>query len=62
MNNNISIQLITLTTGGRLLRVEDPGTGLSLERKLNPEKPVVAQKAKLLQLFEAMLQSELAAA
>jgi hypothetical protein len=62
MNNNISIQLITLTTGGRLLRLEDPGTGLSLERKLNPEKPVVPQKAKLLQLFEAMLQSELAAA
>lgn len=62
MNNNLRIQLITLTTGGRLLRVEDPGTGLSLERKLNPEKPVVSQKAKLLQLFEAMIQSELAAA
>ena len=62
MNNNISIQLITLTTGGRVLRVDDPESGLSLERKLNPEKPVVGQKARLLQLFEAMLQSELAAA
>ncbi len=62
MNNNLRIQLITFTSGGRLLRVEDSETGLSLERKLNPEKPVMAQRAKLLQLFEAMIQSELAAA
>jgi hypothetical protein len=62
MNDNIQIQLITLTTGGRLLRLEDPETGLSVERKLNPEKPLVAQKARLVRLFEEMLHAELAAA
>jgi hypothetical protein len=62
MNDNIQIQLITLTTGGRLLRLEDPATGLSVERKLDPAKPLVSQKAKLTALFEKMLQSELAVA
>ena len=60
MNSNIHIELITLTTGGRVLRLEDPETGLSVERKLDPEKPLLAQKAKLIRLFEAMLQSEMA--
>ena len=62
MKNDICIQLITPTTGGRLLRLEDPATGLSVERMLDPTKPLVAQKAKLIRLFEAMLQSELAVA
>lgn len=62
MNANTHIQLITLTTGGRLLRLEDPETGLSVERKLDPEKPLVAQKAKLIRLFEDMLRAEIAVA
>ncbi len=62
MNSNIHIHLITPNTGGRVLRLEDPETGLSVERKLNPQKPLVAQKAKLTRLFEAMLQNELAGA
>lgn len=62
MNANTHIQLITLNTGGRLLRLEDPETGLSVERKLDPEKPLVAQKAKLIRLFEDMLRAELAVA
>ncbi len=59
MNDNIHIQLITLTSGARLLRLEDPETGLSVERKLDPEKPLVAQKAKLVRLFEEMVRAEL---
>lgn len=62
MSTHIQIQLITPTTGGRLLRLEDPETGLSVERKLDPEKPLVAQKAKLVRLFEEMLRAELTAA
>jgi hypothetical protein len=62
MNSSIHLQLITLAHGERLLRLEDNATGLSLERKLQPDKPVVAQKTKLLRLFEAMLQTENATA
>ena len=45
-----------------MLRLEDPETGLSVERKLDPEKPLVAQKARLARLFEEMLRAELAVA
>lgn len=61
MKPNIRIQLLTLVNGGRLIRLDDDATGLSVERKVHPEKPLVAQKAKLMELFEAMLQSEMAA-
>lgn len=62
MNTNIRIQLLTLVHGERLIRLEDDVTGLSVERKVRPEKPLVAQKANLMELFEAMIHSELAAA
>ena len=62
MSSHIHIQLITPTTGGRVLRLEDPETGLSLERKLDLAKPLLSQKAKLIRLFEAMLQNEMAVA
>ena len=62
MNTSPRIQLLTLASGERLLRLEDDGTGLSLERKLDPQKSLVAQKTKLLRLFEEMLHSELVAA
>ena len=62
MNPEIQIQLITLATGDRLLRLEDPESGLTVERKLHPGKPLVSQKVKLMALFRAMLQSELATA
>lgn len=62
MNTSPRIQLLTLANGERLIRLEDDESGLSLERKLNPQLPVVGQKAKMLRLFEEMLRSELAAA
>ena len=62
MNSNIRINLLTLIHGERLIRLEDDASGLCVERKVDPEKPLVAQKAKLTRLFEAMLQSEVAAA
>jgi hypothetical protein len=62
MNADIRIQLLTLAHGERLIRLEDDATGLSVERKVHPEKPLVAQKVSLMKIFEAVLQSEHAAA
>lgn len=62
MNADIRIQLLQLTDGQRLMRIEHDTTGLCVERKLVPEAPVVPQKAKLLRLFEAMLASDAAVA
>jgi hypothetical protein len=61
MSSSIRIQLLTLAKGERVLRLEDPDTGLSVERKLKPEQAVLTQKARLVSLFEAMLRSELTA-
>jgi hypothetical protein len=56
----IQLELIKLKNGERLLRLTEPRSGLSLERKLNPEQPVADQKKQLFSVFEAALaQSEL---
>ena len=62
MNPNICIQLVQLTDGQKLMRIEDDATGFCVERKLLPEAPLVAQKAKLLRLFETLLLNDAAAA
>ncbi|GEP44006.1 hypothetical protein BGE01nite_32970 [Brevifollis gellanilyticus] len=59
MNKLHRIQLLTLTAGGRILRMEDEASGLSIERRLDPRLPLVVQKERLERLFEAMLQSDL---
>ena len=51
----IQMELIKLKDGERLLRLTEPQSGLSLERKLNPEQPVANQKEQLLSVFEAAL-------
>jgi hypothetical protein len=53
--NNIQIDLIKLAGGERLLRLTEPQSGLSLEKKLDPKQPVVRQKERLLGVFEAAL-------
>jgi hypothetical protein len=61
--NNIRIDLIKLASGERLLRLTEPQSGLSLEKKLDPKQPVVRQKERLLGVFEAALtKAELAPA
>lgn len=62
MNPNIHIQIVQLKDGRKLMRIEDDATGLSVERNLSPEHPLVAQKAKLARLFEALLLNDAAAA
>ena len=61
--NKIQIDLIQLIGGERLLRLTEPLSGLSLEKKLDPQKPVASQKEKLLGVFDTTLaRAELMAA
>ena len=54
--SKIQIDLIKLVGGGeRLFRLTEPQSGLSLEKKLDPQKPVASQKEKLLVVFDAAL-------
>lgn len=62
MNTNIRIQLLTLLQGQRLIRLEDEVSGISVERNVDPQKPLVTQKAELLRLFKVMLENAGAAA
>jgi hypothetical protein len=49
----IQMELVKLKGGQRLLRLTEPKSGLSLERKLSPGRPVTNQKEQLLSVFEA---------
>ena len=61
--SKIQIDLIKLVSGERLLRLTEPQSGLSLDKKLDAKLPVVHQKERLLGVFEAALaRAELSAA
>ena len=51
----IQFDLIKLASGERILRLTEPQSGLSLEKKLAPADAVVRQKERLLQVFDAAL-------
>ena len=51
----IQIELTKLKTGERLFRLTDSQSGLSLERKVDPTRPVTDQKEHLVSVFEAAL-------
>jgi hypothetical protein len=51
----VQLDLIRLVGGERLLRLTDPRSGLSLEKKLVPSEAVVRQKERLLRVFGAAL-------
>jgi hypothetical protein len=53
--DKIQFDLIKLVSGERLLRLTEPQSGLSLEKKLAPADAVVRQKENLLRVFEAAL-------
>lgn len=53
--DKIQFGLVKLPNGGRLLRLTEPQSGLTLEKKLAPTDAVVRQKEKLLRAFEAAL-------
>jgi hypothetical protein len=51
----VKFDLIKLKGGGRILRLTEPDSGLTLEKKLDPSEAVVQQKEHLLRIFEAAL-------
>ena len=51
----IQIHLLKLKDGTRLLRMTETASGLSLEKEIDPNRPVLQQKKHLLSLFEAAL-------
>jgi hypothetical protein len=51
----IQFDLIKLLDGGRLLRLTEPQSGLTLEKNLAPNEAAVRQKENLLRAFEAAL-------
>ncbi len=53
--DQIQFDLIKLVSGERILRLTEPHSGLSLEKKLAPADAVVRQKERLLQVFDAAL-------
>ena len=53
--DKIQFDLVKLLNGGRLLRLTEPQSGLTLEKKLAPTDAVVRQKEKLLRALEAAL-------
>ena len=53
--SKIQIDLIKLVGGERLLRLTEPQSGLSLEKKLAAADAVALQKEKMLRVFEAAL-------
>ena len=53
--DKIQFDLIKLSNGGRILRLTEPRSGLSLEKKLAPADAGVLQKEKLLSAFQAAL-------
>jgi hypothetical protein len=52
----IHIELVKLVTGERLIRLTEPESGLTLERKLDPRQAVVRQKERLLDVLAAALE------
>ena len=51
----IQFDLIKLISGERILRLTEPQSGLSLEKRLAPADAVVRQKEKMFRMFEAAL-------
>ncbi len=54
-HDKIQFDLVKLQNGERILRLTEPQSGLSLEKKLASADAVVRQKEKLLRAFEAAL-------
>jgi hypothetical protein len=62
VKREIEMLLLKLTDGVRVLRFSEPSSGLSLEKRLDPQESVAKQKAKWRGVFVAMLERELGAA
>jgi hypothetical protein len=54
-HGKIQFDLVKLLNDERILRLTDPQTGITLEKKLKPSEAVVRQRDRLLQVFDAAL-------
>ena len=54
----LQIELLQLADGARILRVTDPLTATTLERRLDPAQPVVRQKETVARALRAVLDRE----
>ena len=59
MKRDIEILLLKLADGARILRLSEPGSGLCLEKRLDPDESVVRQKQRWKQVFLLVLKREL---
>ncbi len=59
MKCSIEMLLLKLADGGRVLRFYEPASGLCLEKRLEPDKPVAQQKKRWEKVFSSMLEREL---
>lgn len=62
MKRDIEVLLLKLTDGGRVLRFNEPESGLCLEKRLEPKESVARQKERWKQVFKGMLERELGTA
>jgi hypothetical protein len=62
MKRDIEVLLLKLADGARILRLNEPESGLCLEKRLDPSQSVASQKERWAQVFCAMLERELGAA
>ena len=60
-NEEISVQLLKLVSGERLLRLEHPPLGLCLEKRLDAETPFAVQMGRWRKVFASLLTRELLA-
>ena len=62
MKRSVELLLLKLADGGRVLRIQEPTSGLCLEKRLDPAQSVARQKERWKQVFVALLERELGAA
>ena len=62
MKRSIEMLLLKLADGGRVLRFCEPSSGLSLEKRLEPDKSVAQQKQRWEKVFLSMLDREVGVA
>lgn len=61
MNEEIRAELLKLTNGERLLRLEHAPSGLCLEKRLDAQTPITEQTGRWREAFTAFLARELTA-
>ena len=59
MKREFEIVLLKLADGARILRFNEPASGLCLEKRIEPDQPVAGQKQRWKQVFASMLEREL---